>query len=154
MSEVSSFNRDQKKEEERDVAPHFSGTMGKGMLAKEKIEALENSSGLTPLSFAANVRKRIMDRKNNELIRTETNSDSVGSYGLRTSSLLDSSDQYAENTDVLNNSSGLSPFRPSGEIYGIQKKSLSLDEDFSAKDGLETLGNSSGLSPLNFDSER
>ena len=130
MSEDSRFNKDQKKEEETGVVPDFSGSIGKGMLAKETIETLENSSGLTPLIFGVNVRNRIMDR------------DSKG--------VEFSPEEYAE---TLNNSSGLSPLRPSGEIYNMNKKSVSLVEDFSATEGLETLRNSSGLTPLNFDSE-
>ena len=151
MSEDSSFNRDQKKEEERGKALDFSGSMGKGMLAKEKIETLGNSSGLTPLSFGVNDNNRIMDGENKEIIRTETNSSSVSSYEVSTSSLLNYSDMYAQNTEIPKNSSGLSPFRPLGEIYSIKNKSLSMVEGFSANKGLETLGNSSGLSPLNYD---
>jgi len=153
MSEDFSLIIDQKKEEERRVVLDFSDYLGKGMLAKEKIETLGNSSGLTPISFGINDNNKNMDRENNELKRTGTNSGSVNSFRVRTSSLLNFSDQYAQNTEILNNSSGLSPFRPSGQIYSIKKKSLSLFEGFSAKDGLETLGNSSGLSPLNFDTE-
>ncbi|MCZ7398518.1 MAG: hypothetical protein O8C62_02370 [Candidatus Methanoperedens sp.] len=125
MSEDYIFNRDQKKEEERSIASDFSGSLEEGMLAKEKIETLGNSSGLTPLSFGVNVHNRIMDR------------DSAG-VGFST-------------TEILNNSSGLSPLRPSGEIYSINKKSVSLVEDFSVTEGLETLRNSSGLTPLDFD---
>jgi hypothetical protein len=141
MSEDSRFNRDQKKEEERGIALDFSGSLGKGMLAKEKIETLENSSGLTPLGFGVNDRNRIMNR------------DSAG-VGFSTT-------EYAENTEILNNSSGLSPLRLSGEIYSINKKKISLIEDFSGSSGkgmlekekIETLRTSSGLTPLNFDSE-
>ncbi len=131
MSEDYIFNRDQKKEEERSIASDFSGSLEEGMLAKEKIETLGNSSGLTPLGFGVNVHNRIMDR------------DSAG-VGFSTT-------EYAENTEILNNSSGLSPLRPSGEIYSINKKSVSLVEDFSATEGLETLRNSPGLTPLDFD---
>jgi len=153
MSEDSSFNKDQKKEEERGVALDFSGSLGKGMLAKEKIETLGNSSGLTPLGFGVNVRTKNMDRENNELKGTETNSDSVSSYRVRTSSLLNYSDQHAENTEMLGNSPGLSTLHPFDEINIIKKKSVSLIEGFSDNEGLETLKNSSGLSPLNYDSE-
>ncbi len=51
MSEDSSFNL-KKKEEDR-LAPDFFGSLGKGMLAKENLEILGYSSGLTPLSFDA-----------------------------------------------------------------------------------------------------
>jgi len=151
MSEDSSFNRDQKKEER--IALDFSGSLGKGMLAKEKIEMLGKSSGLTPLRFGVNFNNRIMDKENTEIIRTETTSGSVSSYGVCTSSMLNFSDKYAENTEILKNSSGLSPFCPSGEIYSTKKKSLSKVEGFSANKGLETLGNSSRLTPLNYDTE-
>ena len=124
MSEDSSFNRDQKKEEERGKAADFSGSMGKGMLAKEKIETLGNSSGLTPLD-----------------------------YGVHTSSLLNCSDQYAENTEMLANSPGLKTLHPFDEINNLKKKRISLIEDFSDNEGLENLKNSSGLTPLNFDSK-
>jgi hypothetical protein len=151
MSEDSSIIKDQRKEEERGKATDFFGSLGKGMLAKEKIETLGNSSGLTPLSFGVNFHNKDTDREKTELNRTETNSGSVSSYGVRTSSLLNYSDQYAKNTEMLGNSHGLSPFCPSGEIYSIKKKSLSVVEGFSANKGLETLGNSSRLTPLNFD---
>ncbi|MFZ2410711.1 MAG: hypothetical protein WAW23_03995 [Candidatus Methanoperedens sp.] len=131
MSKDSSFNRGQKKEEERSVVLDFSGSLGKGMLAKEKIETLGNSSGLTPLGFGVNVRNRIMDRDSADV-------------GFSTT-------EYAGNTEILNNSSGLSPLCPFGEIYSINKKNLSLVEGFSATEGLETLRNFSGLTPLNFD---
>jgi hypothetical protein len=151
MSEDSNFNRDQKKEEERSVVPDFPSSLGKGMLVKEKIETLGNSSGLTPLGFGVDIHNR--DRENNELKRTETNSGSVSSYGVRTSSLLNCSDQYAENSEMPGNSPGLSTLHPFDEIVSIKKKTVSLIEGFSNNEDLETLRNSSGLTPLNFDSE-
>jgi hypothetical protein len=153
MSEDSIFNKDQKKEEERSVVPDFSGSLGKGMLGKEKMETLGNSSGLTPLGFGVDIHNRIMDRENNELKRTETNSGSVSSYGVHTSSLLNCSDQYAENSEMLCNSPGLSTLHPFDEIHSIKKKSVSLIEGISNNEDLETLRNASGLTPLNFDSE-
>src|SRR5659263_141902 len=57
MSEDSSINKDQRKEEDRDKATDFFGSVGKGMLAKEKIGTRGNSSGLTPLSYGVNFRK-------------------------------------------------------------------------------------------------
>jgi hypothetical protein len=153
MNEDSIFNKDQKKEEERSVVLDFSGSSGKGMIAKEKIETLGNSSGLTPLSFGVKVQNRIMDRENTELKRTETNSDSMSSYGVRTSSLLNSSYQYAQNTEMLGNSPGLTTLHPVDEIHGIKKKSDSLIESLSDNESLETLKNSSGLTPLNYDTE-
>jgi len=153
MSEDSSFNRDQKKEEERSAVLDFSGSSGKGMLAKEKMETLGNSSGLIPLSFGVNVHKKNMDRENTELERTGTNSEGLSSYGVRSSSLLNCSDQYAENTEMLANSPGLKTLHPFDQIYSIKKKSVSLNEGFSNNEDLETLKNSSGLTPLNYDSE-
>jgi hypothetical protein len=153
MSEDSNFKKDQKKEEERSVVLDFSGSLGKGMLAKEKIETLDNSSGLTPLSFDGNVRNKIKDRENNELQRTETDSGSVSSYRVGTSSFLNSSDQYAQNTKIFINLPGLTTLHPFDEICSIQKKSVSLIEGFSDKGGFETLENSSGLTPLNLDRE-
>jgi hypothetical protein len=94
-----------------------------------------------------------MDRENNELNGTGTNPDSVSSYRVRTSSMLNCSDQYAENTEMLCNSPGLSTLHPFDEIHGIKKKSVCLIEGFSNNEDLETLRNSSGLTPLNFDSE-
>lgn len=132
MSEDSSFNRDQKKEEERSVVPDFSGSLGKGMLAKEKKEILGKSSGLTPLGFGVNDSNRIMD------------GDSAG-VGFSTT-------EYAENTEMPGNSSGLTPLRPFEEIYSINQKSP-LAKGFSAIESLETLRKSSGLTPLGLDSE-
>ena len=98
MSEDNQFreNKPQMNADKRRLAPDFFGSLGKGMLAKENLEILGTSSGLTPLSFDVNVRNRIMDRnpvcdgfsttesamnlryvdeheKNNELVRTGTN---------------------------------------------------------------------------------
>jgi hypothetical protein len=131
MSEDSSFNKNkpQMNADERRCGVDLCGSVGKGMLAKEKIETLGNSSGLTPIGFGVNVR----------------------SYGVRTSSLLHFSDQYAENTEMLGNSPGLTTLHPFDEIYSTKKKSVSLIEGFSDNESLETLRNSSGLSPLNFD---
>jgi hypothetical protein len=56
MNEYHSFNRNQKKKEGDRLAPDFFGSLEKGMLAKENLEILGNSSGLTPLSFGVNVR--------------------------------------------------------------------------------------------------
>jgi hypothetical protein len=117
MSEDYRLERTQKKEEERKITPDFCGSLGKGMLAKEKKETLGNSSGLTPIRFDV--------------------------------------------TGIINNTTGLSPLRLSGEIYSINKKSGSLIEDLSGssgkgmleKENMETLRDSSGLTPLNFDSE-
>ncbi|TRZ88012.1 MAG: hypothetical protein D4R88_08515 [Methanosarcinales archaeon] len=92
MSEDSSFNRNQKKKEEGRSAPDFFSSLGKGMLAKENLEILGNSSGLTPLSFGVNVRNKIMD------------SNPVCD-GFSTT-------EYTENTEIFKDSSGLSPLRP------------------------------------------
>ncbi len=62
MSEDSGYNRKQKKEEESGFAPDFCGSLGKGSLAKEKIETLGNSSGLTPLNFCVDECSRILNR--------------------------------------------------------------------------------------------
>jgi len=146
-------NKPQMNADERRCGVDLCGSLGKGMLAKEKIETLGNSSGLTPLGFGVNVHNRIMDRENTELKRTETNSDSVSSFGVCTSSLLNCSDQYAENSEMLGNSPGLSTLHPFDEIVSIKRKTVSLIEGFSNNENLETLRNSSGLTPLNFDSE-
>jgi len=95
MSEDSSINRNQKKKEEGRSAPDFFGSLGKGMVPKENLETLGNSPGLTPLSFGVNVRNRIMDRN-------------PVSDGFSTT-------EFAENTEILKNSSGLSPLRPFGK---------------------------------------
>jgi len=62
MSEDSSFNRNQKKKEEGRLAPDFFGSLGKEMLAKENLEILGNSSGLTPLRpFGKNRKKEVLE---------------------------------------------------------------------------------------------
>lgn len=61
MSEDSSFSRNQKKKEESKFAPDFFGSLGKGMLPKENIETLGDSSGLTPLGFGVDVRNGILN---------------------------------------------------------------------------------------------
>ena len=83
--------------DERRCELDFFGSLGKGMLAKENIETLGNSSGLTPLSFGVNVRNRIMDRN-------------PVSDGFSTT-------ECTENTEILKNSSGLSPLRPFGKNH-------------------------------------
>jgi len=97
MSEDSSFNRNQKKKEDSRSAPDFFGTLGKGMLAKDNIETLGNSSGLTPLSFGVDFRNRIL------------NTGQVYE-GLSTA-------EFTENAEILKNSSGLSPLRPFGKNH-------------------------------------
>jgi len=92
MSEDSSFNRNPKKKEVGRLAPDFFGSLGKGMLAKENLEILGNSSGLTPLSSGVNVRNRILDRN-------------PVSDGFSTT-------EYTENTEIFKDSSGLTPLRP------------------------------------------
>ena len=62
MSEDSGYNRKQKKEEESGFAPDICGSLGKGTLAKENIETLGNSSGLTPLNFCVDECNRILNR--------------------------------------------------------------------------------------------
>lgn len=86
--------------------------------------SLGNSSGLTPLSFDVDVRN-IMDR------------DSL-SYGFSTT----------ERTEILRNSSGLSPLRPFGEIHKENMKGDYSDERGSTIEGKDILENSSGLTPL------
>jgi hypothetical protein len=65
------------------------------MLAKENLEILGNSSGLTPLSFGVNVRNRIID--GNPI-----------SDGFSTR-------ECTGNTEILKNSSNLTPLRPFGK---------------------------------------
>jgi hypothetical protein len=60
MSDDSGYNRKQK--EESGFAPDICGSLGKGTLAKEKIETLGNSSGLTPLNFCVDECSRILNR--------------------------------------------------------------------------------------------
>ena len=61
MSEDSGYNRKQKKEEES--APDICGSLRKGTLAKENIETLGNSSGLTPLNFCVDESSRILKQR-------------------------------------------------------------------------------------------
>ena len=95
MSEDSSF--EQKKKEESKLAPDFFGSLGKGMLAKENLEILGNSPGLTPLGFGDNLRNKVMDRN-------------PVSDGF-------SSTEFTENTEILKNSSGLTPLHPFGKNH-------------------------------------
>lgn len=85
--------------------------------------SLGNSPGLTPLSFDIDVRN---DRE---------------SYGFSTT-------ERTENTEILRNSSGLSPLRPFGEIHKKNMKGDYSDERESTTDSTDILGNSSGLTPL------
>jgi hypothetical protein len=97
MSEDHSINRNQKKKEEGRSAPDFVGSLGKGMLEKENLEKLGNSSGLTPLGFGDNLRNKVMDRN-------------PVSDGFSTT-------EFTENTEILKNSSGLTPIRPFGKNH-------------------------------------
>lgn len=157
MSENHQFNEDK---------PQLNADKRKSGL--DLVCSLGNSSGLTPLSFDADVRN---DR------------DSL-SYGFSTT-------ERAENTEILRNSSGLSPLRPFGEIHNrnmsdylgegftatestdmqrsfsgasappglcgeIHKKNMKSDysdEMLSTTDGTDILGNSAGLTPLHSGSE-
>jgi len=60
MSEDSGYNRKQKKESV--FAPDICDSLRKGTLAKENIETLGNSSGLTPLNFCVDECRRILNR--------------------------------------------------------------------------------------------
>jgi len=60
MSEDSGYNRKQKKESV--FAPDICDSLRKGTLAKENIETLGNSSGLTPLNFCVDESNRILNR--------------------------------------------------------------------------------------------
>ncbi|MCX9084166.1 MAG: hypothetical protein OIN87_05115 [Candidatus Methanoperedens sp.] len=142
MSEDSSFNKKkpQMNADERRCGVDLCGSSGKGTLVNEKIEVLENSSGLTPLGFGGNSRK----------VKMNIDSVDVGS----------STTECAEHTELLNDSSGLSPLRLSVETYNINKKNLmigdfsvSLGKGIMEKEKIETMRHSTGLTPLNFDSE-
>ncbi len=95
MSEDSSFNR--KKKEESRSAPDLFGPSGKGMVPKENLETLENSSGLTPLGLGVDVRKGILKTV-------------PVSEGLSTT-------EFTDNTEILKKSSGLTPIRPFGKNH-------------------------------------
>jgi hypothetical protein len=97
MSEDRSIKRNQKNKEESISVPDFFGSLGKGMVPKENLETLGNSSGLTPLSFGVGVRNRIIDRN-------------PVSNGFSTT-------EFTESTERLKNSSGLSPLRPFGKTH-------------------------------------
>ena len=126
MSEDYSFNRNQKKEEERGFSPDLFGSLGKGMLADVNIETLRNSSGLAPLGFGVDVRDRVLNR---------------GFLGDGFSAT-----EFTENTELLKNSSGLSPLRPFGEIHNENLKSSYLDKGFPATEGTGTRRRLSGIS--------
>lgn len=116
MTEDSSINRNQKKEEERKPALDLFGSLGEGMLAKGNIETLKKAYGLTPLGF-----------------------------GVRDRVLNSSMDERFSTAEILKKSSGLSPLRPFGEILNRNLKSSSLEEGFPATEtvryssGLTTL---------------
>jgi hypothetical protein len=62
MSDDYSFNRKQKKEEEIGFSSETCDSLRKGPLAKENLEMLANSSGLTPLNFCVDECNRILNR--------------------------------------------------------------------------------------------
>jgi hypothetical protein len=109
MSENSSFNKDQKKEEGRGVAPDFSGSLGKGMLAKEKIETIGNSSGLTPIGA-----ENTEISGNSPGLTTLHPFDEIYSIKKKSVSLIEG---FSDNEDLetLKNSSGLSPLNYDSE---------------------------------------
>lgn len=90
MSEDHIIGR--KKKEESISAPDFFGSLGKGMVPKENLETLRNSSGLTPISSSVDVRNRIFS----------------------TGHVLEgfSTTEFTENKEVFKDSSGLTPLRP------------------------------------------
>ncbi len=61
MSDDSGFYR-KKKEEERVSSSDICDSLRKGPLAKENLEKLGNSSGLTPLNFCVDECNRILNR--------------------------------------------------------------------------------------------
>jgi hypothetical protein len=108
MSEDSSINKDQRKEEERGKATDFFGLVGKGMLAKEKIETLGNSSGLTPLSFGVNFRKNTEMLSNSHGLSPFCPSGEIYSINRKS---LPKVDGFSANKglETVANSSGLTP---------------------------------------------
>jgi len=61
MNDDPGFNR-KKKEEERIYSSDICDSLRKGPLAKENLEMLGNSSGLTPLNFCVDECNRILNR--------------------------------------------------------------------------------------------
>ncbi|MDO9098592.1 MAG: hypothetical protein Q7U60_10785 [Candidatus Methanoperedens sp.] len=146
MSEDYSFNRNQKKEDERRLAPDFFVSLGKGMLlASEGLETLKYSSGLTPLCLGDEINKRGNDLNPFNMIRIEPQnlkSDYLGE-GLA-----------IEGTETRRRLSGLSvPLSLRGESHNQNLKSDYLCEGL-ATEGTETRRRLSGLSvPLSIRGE-
>lgn len=131
MSEDSSFNRNQKKEEDNGHAPDFFGSLGKGMFAKENIKILRDSSGLTPLHPVSDILKNNIK-----------------------SSLANEGFQATESTETRRLFSGYSvPLSLCGEIHKKNMKNDYSDEGLSTTDSTDILGYSSGLTHLHSGSE-
>ena len=124
MSEDSSFNRDQRKGRKAWHSSDFFGSLGKGMLAKEKIETLGNSSGLTPLGFGV---MKCLDNGINELENMK--SDFVDSQEF----------QQEKNTEILKKLHQDYHHCVHLVKYIVKKEKSFLVEGFSANEGLETL---------------
>ncbi len=131
MSEDSGFIRNKlQKKDEREYAPDFCGSPGKGMLAAE---ALRNSPGLTPLSFG--VHERIRNRM------------SAGDGFSAT--------EGTENTETMRNSAGLTPLhiKKEPQINADERRCCCIDKGKKHEE-TEKLGHSSGLSaPLSLRGE-
>jgi hypothetical protein len=154
MSEDSSINKDQRKEEERGKAMDFFGSLGKGMLAKEKIETLGNSSGLTPLSYGVNFRKNTEMLSNSHGLSPFCPSGEI--YSIKRKSLPMVEDFSAnKGLETVANSSGLTPLdfdsEPQINIYERRSDHIGIEKN---PEVIETQGDLSGLSvPLGLCSE-
>jgi len=131
MSEDHQFNENQINADKRRCGLDLFCSLGEGMFAKENIEILRDSSGLTPLHPVSDI------LKNN--IKS-----SLASEGFRAT----------EATEMRRLFSGFSaPLSLCGEIHKKNMKSDYSDEGISTADGTDILGNSSGLTPLHSGSE-
>jgi hypothetical protein len=128
MSENHQFNEDkpQLNVDKRRCGLDLFGSLGEGMFAKENIETLRDSQGLTPLHPVSNILKNNIK-----------------------SILANERFQATESTETLGLFSGSSA--PPGLFDEIHKKNMKSDysgEGLSTTDGTDILGNSSGLTPL------
>jgi hypothetical protein len=132
MSENHQFNEDkpQLNAHKRRCGLDLFGSLGEGMFAKENIETLRDSSGLTPLHPVSDILKNnIKSSLSSEGFQTAESTETLGLFSVSSAPLLGS------------------------EIHKKVMKSEYSDERLSTTDCTDILGNSSGLTPLNSGSE-
>lgn len=125
MSENHQFNENRINADKRRCGLDLFCSLGEGMFAKENIETLRDSQGLTPLHpVSAILKNNIRSSLANEGFQVTGSAETLGLFSgysvplslcgeIRNRNLSNGSDDYGFSAiETLRNSSGLAPLRP------------------------------------------